>query len=443
MTTPSTLLPPALMLLVMLFGSQASALERIEYSGELRELARNGQATAVKEFQVECVLNSETGTACTLVSESPFALPWCEQFSVSQQADPAQLSTVAIAYEHQGRDYVLPVTLPYFADFEQLTDEANWTSNGIEYEVLGDEKIQDVECWKVRLKTGVARYQTLSVRKDRPLIVAGKQTVFMGQGDKFEIVFTSSKISQIDQEAGTQLVLVHNALLELKRLLKRDPNNRTAPLTTVQVEISGQHSPALVALAKETSLTSFVNSINDDIMQRSQRKDRVEDLGKAMLGKPTPKFTLTQQNGTPLTSDALKGHVVVLHFWDYKETPLEQPYGQIGYLDFLKNRWAEKQVGIYGVAVDSRLMNPETLNDGLRSINKLRQFMKLGYEITYDSGSVLNTFGNPTRLGEELPLWVVLDQNGNVAFYQTGYFTIDPLRGLKELDEIIENLVTR
>ncbi|TWW09775.1 hypothetical protein E3A20_10930, partial [Planctomyces bekefii] len=36
--------------------------------------------------------------------------------------------------------------------------------------------------------------------------------------------------------------------------------------------------------------------------------------------------------------DSLKGKTVILHFWDYKDSPLSEPYGQTGYLEFLNNR---------------------------------------------------------------------------------------------------------
>jgi hypothetical protein len=93
---------------------------------------------------------------------------------------------------------------------------------------------------------------------------------------------------------------------------------------------------------------------------------------------------------------------------------------------------------VYGVAVDSQLANPETRAAGIRSVKRLQQFMRIGYDITFDGGGVLNAFGDPTRLGEELPLWVLISPEGTVLHYKTGYYEVDNQHGLKELDGILK-----
>ena len=45
----------------------------------------------------------------------------------------------------------------------------------------------------------------------------------------------------------------------------------------------------------------------------------------------------------------------MLHFWEYRDQPLKEPYGQVGYLEFLFQKRKEEGVKVYGVAVDGRL----------------------------------------------------------------------------------------
>lgn len=45
--------------------------------------------------------------------------------------------------------------------------------------------------------------------------------------------------------------------------------------------------------------------------------------------------------------------MVVLHFWTYRDAPLEEPYGQVGYLDFLYRKRSDAAT-VIGVHVDEK-----------------------------------------------------------------------------------------
>ena len=58
-----------------------------------------------------------------------------------------------------------------------------------------------------------------------------------------------------------------------------------------------------------------------------------------------------------------------------------------------------------------------------------------------DDGTLLGKFGDPRRLDEKLPLWVVIGTDGKIAHYSTGFFNIKPDQGLKQLEAVIVDLV--
>ena len=107
----------------------------------------------------------------------------------------------------------------------------------------------------------------------------------------------------------------------------------------------------------------------------------------AIVGQPLGETKLTDLAGKPLPADALQDKVVVLHFWEYRDTPLEEPYGQVGYLDFLLRRRPETVV--IGVHVDPRLAEEETLLRVAGRSEEARGLHEPQLLICYDDGSLL------------------------------------------------------
>ena len=413
--------------------------QALSYEGQLLQTERGQPAVAVKEFSARTVLeqlDSGAWQATTLVQEASTPLPWPEQFTTQQGgAAPA-----VIGYRHKDRAYVVSMMFPMLVSPEPLAEGVRWEVEQASFEVVGSRQLDGIDCWEVESVTGPARRHRILVRQDSPIVEELRQTVFMGQGDRFELLVRRTAQEAIPANAWKQQQQLQQQLRDLQVALDRNADDRAAPLTEQQVTVAAEKLPALVAAAEKSPYASYLARITRDQQERMQRADEVALLGEKFLGQPAPKITLTRLDGTEAPLAAQTGKVIVLHFWGYQDEPLEQPYGQIGYLDFLANRHRQEPVAVYGVAVDSRFTNPMTRDAGIRSVKRLINFMKLGYEVTIDTGAVLNQFGNPTRLGEELPLWIVIDRNGKIAHYHTGYYDIDNTRGLKELDELVSRL---
>ncbi len=415
------------------FSHVASA--QVQYRGLLEQTERNSPSVPVKEFQLNCFPASEDSqTFFYQVEESRPALPWIEQIGTVSPADDLLASNgIALGYRHLDRGYVLPVALPFFPQHDQLQKGASWKDGQGEFEVKGEKTINGHACWDVRATTGIARHHQLYVRKDSPLIQSGTQTVFMGPGDRFQVQF------QIESEdKTTDIAALSKLFLDLKSSVKRQEHDRFQPLTNEQVKSLAPKAAEILAAAKGTPLEKFAKEVNENLDTLMSRQGRIEGLAEAMIGKPIPKFTLKNLKSGEIPSSSFAGKTTVLHFWDYANPTLEQPYGQVGYLDFLHNRWAGKNVQVYGVAINSELNDPQTQAKAIRNINRLQQFMRLSYELTFDGGAALNSFGNPTRVGESLPLWVVISPDGTVRHYQTGFYEVDNRVGLKPLDDAIE-----
>jgi hypothetical protein len=131
----------------------------------------------------------------------------------------------------------------------------------------------------------------------------------------------------------------------------------------------------------------------------------------------------------------------VLHFWDYRDEPLREPYGQIGYLDFLYHRRKAAGLQVYGVAVNSRLADETTRGAAERSVKKLKSFMNLSYPVLLDGGGLLRQFGDPRVIGASLPLFVVVGPEGTIVHYHVGTYEVQQDQGLKELDDVVAGLL--
>jgi peroxiredoxin len=230
-------------------------------------------------------------------------------------------------------------------------------------------------------------------------------------------------------------------LLGIQKELKRKPDTTRPELTVVQIRAVQSQIARLASEARATPFAALVAAISKDISGQSKRAASVGDLAKQKIGKPAPAFSLESIDGKTIDSKSLAGKIVVLHFWGYKGDKLVEPYGQVGYLDFLYGKRRRLGVEVIGVAVNPSFDNPQARRASLRSVKKIREFMNLGYPVTTDSGKVLELFGDPRRLDAKLPLWVVIDSKGQVADYKVGFYRIKVDEGLRQLDETVIRLI--
>ena len=156
------------------------------------------------------------------------------------------------------------------------------------------------------------------------------------------------------------------------------------------------------------------------------------------MGKEISELKVQGLKGEPFPKDGLKDAVVVLHFWEYRDKPLVAPYGQVGYLDFLYQKYQKQGLKIYGVAADLRLADAQQRPAAIRGIKKLVEFMNLSYPVMVDSAGTLERLGDPRAAEAKLPLFLVLDRNSKVIHYHVGYYQVQRDRGLEALDTVVK-----
>ena len=422
----------------------------LRYSGTLSKISREAEDAVVKRVTVFGLATKAAAGGYDLAfvvdERGGGGWAWPERYGelkVNAQLQAAGGRKPRVLHNYEGNLHAIPLVSPIFPFADKLQEKATWQEDKESYEVAGVEKLQDRDCWRVEVATSFGRKRTIWVQQGGPLVVAAEEKVFMGQGNEHSLKLQLESLETRDQAGVTRVQEPLQRLLALQTELKRDTDETRAELTAAQLKLAQEAIGEIERAAADTPVARLASVISRDVKLQLQRFDEVAGLAKKFVGEPTPKFTLTTTDKTPVAMESLKGQIVVLHFWDYRDEPLVEPYGQVGYLDFLAGRRKKLGVQVYGVAVDPRLAEAANRPAALKSIQKLRSFMNLSYPIATDDGSLLAKFGDPRTVGAQLPLWVVIGADGRVAHYHVGFYKINPDEGLRQLDEALVELIKK
>lgn len=427
----------------------ASATE-FRYNGSVSAVDREGGEKPGKQFSLYCLLinRGEGKRDCAFVVEESGSGSWAwpERFGIASldtAGKPVGEFRAQLLYDHNDTPHPLSLRAPLFDSVEKLADKAEWTEGDRTYHVERSKKIGQRDCWQVLVGTGIGSDQILWIDKSSPLVVKVERKLTMGRGDQFVLRMELESSRALDggefEKAEKPLV----ALLQLQKELKRPENDIKPELSEAQLKATSDVVETIEKAAEGTAFARLAAVISRDVKTQSRRSGDVAELAKRFVGQPAPELALKALDNSSFDPGALKGKIVLLHFWDYKGEPFPaEPYGQIGYLDFLNSRRRKLGLHVYGVAVDSRI------GDGnkpaaVRGIRKLQSFMNLSYPILLDDGALLAKFGDPQRTGAKLPLWILLDQDGKIAEYKVGNYEIKADEGLKQLDAAIVRLIQK
>ncbi len=130
-----------------------------------------------------------------------------------------------------------------------------------------------------------------------------------------------------------------------------------------------------------------------------------ESLIDAAAAKPAPAWTLTGLDGKPVSSEALKGKVVVVDFWATWCGPCvaEIP----GYVE-LSQTYADQGLVIVGVSVDQ---GPAA------QVKKFVQAKKMTYPVgIVEDDKMMTDFGGV----EAIPTTFIIDREGRIRFKKVG-----------------------
>jgi peroxiredoxin len=420
----------------------------LRYVGALSKAGSATDGAAVKRFNLYCAVTREPQEGRRIfhvVNErGGGGWAWPERFgaiTLDGQWKPVSGGSIRLLFDYQGNPIAVPLPLPVAGYAAALKTGAKWTEGKESWEVVKQAKMQNRDCWQIQVSTGIGRKRTVWVDVESPLVVALEEKVFVGQGDEHALTMQLEAVHPLDEGQLARDTQAAPALLKLQAALQRGENEFRPELNEAQLKLAADTLPSLQKDAADTPLGALVAAISKDIKGQMQRTDEVARLADKFVGKPSPAVMLTFTDKTTLAEDAFKGRITVLHFWEYQNEPLVEPYGQVGYLDFLNSRRRKLGVQVYGVAVDGRLGDEQSALPALKSIQRLRQFMNLSYPIATDDGKLIAKFGDPRRYGAKLPLWVVIGPDGKIAHYHSGFYKINPDDGLQQLDEVLVKLI--
>jgi hypothetical protein len=422
---------------------------QFSYRGTVAELRRDRPAPSPgKSFDLALLVadTGETGTQLDWLVDERGAggWPWMERFG--RLALDAKFGAVgplgpALLYDYGGGKAVIGLLPPLFESPQTLEIGATWQADGLKYEVESARKIGDHDCWQITAENNFGPKSTLWVGKGSPVLVGYDERVFMDRGTEFQLQVRLVGTDQLSNEQLSAEKRGYNTLLALHTKLKRPARSQSDEIPPEQRAMVTEQLAQLEQQVESGPLAKLVRTAARDIHLQAGRADALAQLTQDHLGKPVRKFSITGLGDDKLTEGELADQVTVLHFWDYRDEPLKEPYGQVGYLEFLHNRRKGDGVKIYGIAVDGRLQNEQTRKAAMTSVRKLRNFMNLTYPVLLDDGELLKQFGDPRAVGANLPLFIVVGPDGTIAHHHVGFYPVDRQDGLKELDAVVAQLI--
>ncbi len=344
----------------------------------------------------------------------------------------------ALLYQRDDGKSIVPLFEPLFTVEAKLERGAAWSEGRMDYRVTGESKTGERETWEIDSRTPYGHKRTLWVAKDAPQILALRETVFIGQGQQHELKLELVESKSLSADEQAQAMAAFAKLAALREKLNRDPRAEQSELADEQLAVLRTDLPKIIEAAAATPLEELLASAQKDLQSQKGRAGAVAALREKIVGQKLGEFSLKDLAGKEVTHADLKNKVTVLHFWQYRDTPLEEPYGQVGYLDFLLRKRGAAGLQILGVHVDERLAEEDTRRGSVASARKLKAFMNLSYPIVLDDGELLKKLGDPRSAGGKLPVFFVIGRDGSILEYHAGLYDVKPEAGLVELDALVK-----
>jgi hypothetical protein len=367
------------------------------------------------------------------------AFPWSERFgrlTVDRRWRTAGDGPALLYDRGEGRS-VVPIPLPFFATDTALAAESEFREGKLEYRVEGSGKQGDQPVWKVSVRDRFGSKRRMMVQQSGPLVPALVEKVIMGRGEEYQLKLELVGTERLTGETLAALANAIEKLTELRGKLNHPARTEEVRWKRQQLALLTATLPAVTDAAAATPLEKLTADAARDFKLQSGRSDSVAELVAKYRGQPIEAFVAQGLGDSALSDAELAGNVTVLHFWDYRDEPLKEPYGQVGYLDYLYHRRGGDGLRVYGVAVDGRLADDKKRAAAEASVRKLKAFMNLSYPLLLDSGPLVKQFGDPRIVGASLPLFVVIGPDQKILHYHVGHYEVHQDRGLKELDEVV------
>jgi hypothetical protein len=439
-----TLLAPLTAAVSMVMGADMELKPgtQLLYRGSVAELQPGGTPAKTFDLTVWIAEADASGTKLYwLVDERGQGnWHWPERFgelSLDAEGQTTGVPGPALLYHYGSGHSVVPLAVPLLFLPALPAVGADWERGDAKYRIDGEKKLAGRETWQVQVHNQFGPKRTYWIDQSSPLVVGCDERVFMNQGTEYRLHWQLAAAVPLAADEWAAAQAGFTAMLALRGKLNRPARTEDENWTAEQREVLAANLPVVEKAASSGPLAKIVRAASRDLERQADRADAVAELAMKYEGQQVGKFTADGLGRDSLSDADLKGNVTVLHFWEYRHEPLEEPYGQVGYLEFLHSRRKGQGVKVFGVAVDGRLNEESTRGAVTAGIRRLKSFMNLSYPIVLDGGSLIKRFGDPRLVGASLPLVVVVGPEGKIVHYHVGHYEVDRQDGLKQLDDVV------
>ena len=409
----------------------------LRFQGQLVQPQASGQQVNLREFQ--CVLVDSPSGSFFFVLDRPEGCPWPDSYGTAVNSASGGVSPHLI-YRFDGNAYT--ISLPDFKiDLpSDLDRESTWSVGDWKWRVKDPPK-SDPSHVKLKATERRGRQQEATFDQTTGWLVEAELDVFMGRGEKFQLRLKRTSVDKLPDELWNRQQSAQEALLQLQTQMNRRADSQRTDLSERQIQLAKATLNQLSDVPEDLPVRPLLDRISKQVASQAKSIMVAESAKAGILGKTLEAFSLTQLNGRPLTAKQFTGKPLVLHFWSYSQNAMEEPYGQVAYLEFLKSRLAERNVNVIGVVTNPLIRSAERQATELRSARKVAEFMNLSYPIAYDDGALQNQCDPAAAVRDSFPLWIVVDSTGTVVYYHQGFYEVDRRAGLKELAAAVEEVI--
>jgi peroxiredoxin len=368
------------------------------------------------------------------------AWPWPERFGQLKLDAAGRVHgshVPSLFFDYGEGESVVPLPAPIVPLEKPLAAGLTWSAAGEDFLVDQERDDDGRAVWPVKVRNAYGAKRTMLVDKSSPLLMDTNERVFMNKGTEYTLTMKLERVAQSSAAEAASTRAAFDELLALLGKLHRAPRSADTEWTPEQIATLSAASPAIEKATAGGPLERLAAAAVRDAKLQVGRADEVAEIINKYQGQAMPEFSLPGLGGGTLSQADLAGQVTVLHFWEYRDSPLKEPYGQVGYLEFLHQKRRDEGVKIYGVAVDGRLNDPNERRTVATGVRKLKSFMNLTYPIVLDGGEVIKSLGDPRIVGATLPLVIVIGRDGRIAHYHVGNYEVDRQEGLKELNAVV------
>lgn len=430
--------------LSMVSGIPASAAEWLTIRGRLVPV-NEGEGLLEKSFTLQALLEESAERSqliWTLEEGGAGSWSWIDQFGQLTWDERGNLGATSLVpslrYEAGELRGSVPITLVLPRPEEPLAIGVQWEHAGLRHEVAESARVSEQTAWMVAVRNNFGEKRTVLATMPAGLVVDAQETVFLGQGDRFRLRYQVAERRNMTASDWEEAKSDIERLQQLREQLAWRVHESERTWSDQQLELLKERLPSVRTSTRTESLATLLRTADQQSRLERGRAGALEEMRRRAIASSLPDFQLEPLGSPPLSRDDLGETVTIFHFWDYRDSPLREPYGQAGYLDFLSRKYSERGLQVVGVVVPSNPNAPDEIRQSAAGARRFANFMNLAYPLYVDQGGLLARVGDPRVCEANLPLFVAVGRNGKVVHYHAGHYEVDNNRGLVELEQVIE-----